>query len=566
MRTAGREATMVQLVKNFFIATKQIVIGNRNYYLWVGFLSLLTLLGISAYFGQINRGLIITAMRDQVSWGLYISNFTFLVGVAAAAVLLVIPAYLYNFKPIKEIVLFGELLAVTAITMCILFIMVDLGQPLRVWHILPVIGAMNFPSSLLAWDVVVLNGYLAINIIVSFYVLYRLSIGKSYKMSIVGPLVLLSIPWAVSIHTVTAFLYNGLAARPFWNASILAPRFLASAFCSGPALMIVLFQIIRRLSDVEIDNKALYKIAELIAYAMGINLFLLGAEIFKEFYSGTIHTAPIEYLYFGLHGHNKLVPWSWFASLLNITAFFLFLFPKSRENFTTLNMACIFVITGVYIEKGMGLVIPGFVPDTLGEIYEYTPTMQEILVTIGIWAMGALIFTFLMKLAIPVYTGKLRFFAKKKEGITAADIMTRRIISVTEQTTVDEIGKLLMAKHISAVPVVDSADKLIGVVSESDVIFQEIEPETQAAEKFADIKLSDSGKTARRGSTAGEIMTTPVISALESASLKELGKIMRQNKIKRLFIADSDNHPVGVVSRVDILRTYENIKESQHDT
>lgn len=403
------------IIRNFFIALKQIFVGGKRYYCWLAFLVFLIFIGASAYVDQLNRGLISTAMRDQVSWGFYISNFTFLVGVAAAAVLLVIPAYIYDFKPIKEIVLFGELLAITAITMCILFIMVDLGQPLRVWHILPVIGAMNFPSSLLAWDVVVLNGYLIINTVVSFYVLYRLSIGKEYKMSVIGPLIILSIPWAVSIHTVTAFLYNGLSSRPFWNASILAPRFLASAFCSGPALMVILFQVIRRLSKVEIDNRALFKISELIAYAMGLNLFLLGAEVFKEFYSGSIHVYPIKYLYFGLHGKTKLVPYIWFATVLNITAFFLFLFPKTRENFFIMNMACVFVIIGVYIEKGMGLVVPGFVPDTLGEVYEYMPTTPEVLVGLGVWAIGALLYTFLLKFAIPVYTGKVRFVTKDQQ-------------------------------------------------------------------------------------------------------------------------------------------------------
>jgi molybdopterin-containing oxidoreductase family membrane subunit len=407
---------MGTLIKNFFIALRQIFIGNRSYYLWVGFLSFFILLGFSAYIDQLNRGLITTAMRDQVSWGLYISNFTFLVGIAAAAVLLVVPAYLYNFKPIKEIVLFGELLAITAISMCVLFILVDMGQPLRVWHILPFIGAMHFPASLLAWDVVVLNGYLAINAIIAFYVLYRLSIGKEYSMAVIGPLIILSIPWAVSIHTVTAFLYNGLSARPFWNASILAPRFLASAFCSGPAIMLVLFQIIRKRSEVEIDNRAIFKIAELIAYAMGINLFLLGAEAFKEFYSGAVDSYSIQYLYFGLHGKASLVPWMWAATLFNITAFFLFLFPKTRENFTTLNMACVLVIMGVYIEKGMGLVVPGFVPDTLGEIYEYSPTASEIIVTMGIWAAGALLYTLLLKFAVPIYTGKLRFETQVQQG------------------------------------------------------------------------------------------------------------------------------------------------------
>jgi Ni/Fe-hydrogenase subunit HybB-like protein len=407
---------MGNMIRNFFVALRQIFIGNKAYYLWVAFLTFFILLGLSAYIDQLNRGLINTAMRDQVSWGMYISNFTFLVGVAAAAVLLVVPAYLYNFKPIKEIVLFGELLAITAICMCLMFILTDMGQPARAWHILPVIGAMHFPASLLAWDVVVLNGYLAINAIIAFYVLYRLSIGKEYSMAVIGPLIILSIPWAVSIHTVTAFLYNGLSARPFWNASILAPRFLASAFCSGPAIMLILFQLIRKLSEVEIDNKAIFKIAELIAYAMAINLFLLGAEVFKEFYSGSNDTYSIRYLYFGLHGKASLVPWMWAASIMNITAFFLFLFPRTRENFTTLNMGCLLIFLGVYIEKGMGLVVPGFVPDALGELYEYSPTTSEIIITMGIWAAGALIYTLLLKFAIPIYTGKLRFETKERPG------------------------------------------------------------------------------------------------------------------------------------------------------
>ena len=399
-------------VKNFFIVLKQVVLGNKYYYAWLCFLGLLISIGAISYGTQLQKGLIVTAMRDQVSWGFYISNFTFLVGLAAAAVLLVVPAYIYNFKPIKEIVLFGELMAVAAITMCILFVVIDMGRIDRLWHVMPFVGRMHFPSSLLAWDIIVLNGYLAINLFISFYALYKMAHSKEYSLQIIKPLIILSIPWAVSIHTVTAFLFNGLSARPFWNASILAPRFLASAFCSGPAVMMIIFQIVRKVSKIEIDNKAIFKIAELVAYAMGINLFLLAAEFFKEFYSGSIHLAPMKYLYFGLHGHNALVPWMWTAMFFNITAFFLFLSPKTRENFFTLNIACVLIIIGVYIEKGMGLSIPGFVPGTLGEIYEYAPTFVEKAVTVGIWATGALIFTLLLKFAIPIYTGELRFYTK----------------------------------------------------------------------------------------------------------------------------------------------------------
>ena len=394
---------------NFFKKTVGMVfLGSKGYYLWCAFL--LTVIGVAMpfYIRQLETGLIVTSMRDQVSWGLYIGNFTYLVGVAAAAVLLVIPSYVYHFNPIKEIVVLGELLAASAIIMCLMFVTADLGRPDRFWHVIPFIGTLSFPKSLLAWDVVVLNGYLVLNTIVPIYILVKTYFGKEPNKKIVIPLVLLSIPWAVGIHTVTAFLYNGLAARPFWNASILAPRFLASAFCSGPALAILIFQVLRKTARMKILNEALFKIAELIAYAMFINLFLLGAEIFKEYYSGTVHLAPMEYLFQGLHGHHPLVPWIWSAMCLNITAFLIFLVPKTRNSLATLNIGCAFIITGVWIEKGLGLIVPGFIPDPLGEIYDYLPNITEIAVSLGIWAFGLLIFTLFMRIAIPIQRGDFR--------------------------------------------------------------------------------------------------------------------------------------------------------------
>jgi len=389
-------------VKGCFTLLRQ---GSKLYYTWIYVLLAFIGIGVAAYVNQVYNGLIVTAMRDQVSWGFYISNFTFMVGVAAAAVLLVIPAYVYQWKPIKEIAILGELVAVSAMVMCLLFVTVDLGRPDRFWHLIPKIGILNFPQSLLAWDVVVLNMYLVLNFSIAGYMLYSYYYQRQPNMKYVTPLLLFSIPAAVSIHTVTAFLYNGLAARPFWNASILAPRFLASAFCSGPAGMILMFQVIRKWTKFRITDQAIFKIAELIAYAMFLNLFLLGAEVFKEYYSDTAHLAPMKYLYQGLHGHSDLVSYIWTATLFNITAFLLFLIPQTRENQVTLNIGCILIFVGVYIEKGMGLVVPGFVPDVLGDFYEYSPTGTEILVTLGIWATGLLVYTMLLRIAIPIMNG-----------------------------------------------------------------------------------------------------------------------------------------------------------------
>ena len=236
----------INAVNNLIKASRYALKGGKLYWGWISALLLIILIGIIYYIKQATGGMIWTNMRDQVSWGFYIANFTFLVGVAAAAVLLVIPAYIYNFKPIKEIVLFGEIMAITALVMCLLFVSTDLGRIDRAWHILPPpIGKMHFPVSLLAWDVLALNGYLILNTLAVVYVLYSRAKGEEYKMSFMWPIVLVSIPWAFSIHTITAFLYAGLPSRPFWNAAVLAPRFIASALCSGPALMLIIFQIIR---------------------------------------------------------------------------------------------------------------------------------------------------------------------------------------------------------------------------------------------------------------------------------------------------------------------------------
>ncbi len=379
--------------------------GSKAYYCWVLSLLVLMAIGATAYIHQLSEGLIVTAMRDQVSWGFYISNFTFLVGVAAAAVLLVIPAYVYHWKPIKEIAVLGELLAISAIVMCLLFVTVDIGRPDRFWHLIPKVGLLNFPQSLLAWDVVVLNTYLALNLTIAVYILYNLYYKREPNKNFTTPLLLLSIPSAISIHTVTAFLYNGLGARPFWNSSILVPRFLASAFCSGPAFMILIFMLVRKYTKFRIEDKAIQKVAELIAYAMFINLLLLGAELFKEFYTDTVHLAPVQYLFFGLEGHSALVPWIWTAMVFNVTAFLIFLIPETRKNNVTLVIGCLLVFTGVYIEKGMGLVIPGFIPDVLHEIYEYAPSGIEMLLSMGIWATGLFVFTMLLRVAIPILNG-----------------------------------------------------------------------------------------------------------------------------------------------------------------
>ena len=397
--------SVIRKVGNFVTGTARMAFlgGNKVYYAWLFLLVVCITQALFAYAHQFERGLISTNMRDSVSWGFYIGNFTFLVGVAAAAVLLVIPAYIYDWKPIKEVVLFGEMLAVASIVMCLLFVLVDMGRPDRFWHLIPGLGHMNLPRSIMAWDSVVLNIYLAINLFVASYLVYCAYYRIPYNRRIVVPLVILSIPMAVSIHTVTAFLYNGMASRPYWNSAIIAPRFIFSAFCSGPALLLILFQILRKVSAFEIKDEAIHKVAELMAYAMALNLFLFGAEVFKEYYSNTHHLVHYEYLFSGLHGKaSPIAPYAWMSLAFAIISFFLFLIPKTRRAPLTMNIGCVMIYFSVYIEKGIALIIPGFTPDQLGQVYAYVPSMIELRVAAGVFGVGFLLFTLMVKVSVAI--------------------------------------------------------------------------------------------------------------------------------------------------------------------
>lgn len=387
---------------------RQLATGGKYYFAWLAALAFAILIGVAGYAHQATTGMIATSIRDQVSWGFYIGNFTFLVGVAAAAVLLVIPAYVYHWGPIKEVVLLGELLAISALAMCLLFITADVGRPDRLLHMAPLLGTPNFPRSLLTWDALVLNVYLILNVTVVLYILFQAYNGREPNKKILVPLVLISIPVSISTHTVTAFLYNGMAARAYWNASILAPRFIASAFCSGPAVMLILFQVLRKTAKIPIKDEAIWKVAELMSYAMFFNLFLLGAEVFKEFYSATEELTHTRFLWFGLGEHKALVPYAWLSLAASVAAFLIFVVPKLRRNWYWLNAGCLLIWAGVYIEKGMGLVIPGFTPDTLGEIYEYTPTLTEWAIAIGIFGVGFLVLTVLVKISVPILVGTFK--------------------------------------------------------------------------------------------------------------------------------------------------------------
>lgn len=393
------------LLRALWLATD----GPWTFYLWLFVLTGIALVGVNAWAHQVALGMGTTGMGDHVSWGLYIANFTFLVGLAAGGVMMVVPAYLYHDRDMHDVVIVGELLAVAAIVMALLFVVADLGRPDRFWHLIPGIGRFNWPLSMLTWDVLVLNGYLLLNLHVCGYLIYTRWLGRVPNPRWYVPFVMLSIVWAISIHTVTAFLYCGLGGRPFWNSALLAPRFLASAFVTGPAFIVLTLQVIARSGQIRVPPRAIETVLSIMRVTMLVNLFMVACEIFTEFYTGGTHTSAARYLYFGLHGHYELVPWIWSAIALNLLAVLIVFVRPLSERRWLLNVGLVMTFVGIWIEKGMGLIIPGFIPSTLHELIPYSPSVNEWRVTAGIWAFGLMVFTIALKVGLQAMTGRERW-------------------------------------------------------------------------------------------------------------------------------------------------------------
>ena len=372
--------------------------GSKKYYGWMVALLAVIGIGFDYYMLQLQFGLGITGMSRDVTWGFYIAQFTFLVGVAASAVMVVLPYYLHNYKAFGRIAIMGEFLAVSSVVMCMLFVFVDMGQPMRVLNTI----LHPTPNSVLFWDMMVLSGYLFLNIIIGWNVLEAERNGVA-PQKWVKPLIYISIPWAVSIHTVTAFLYCGLPGRGFWLTAILAPRFLASAFASGPALLILLCLLVRKLTKFDPGEEQIQTLSKIATYGLILNVFFLLCEVFVVFYSRIPeHMDHFKYLFVGLHGHGVLVPWMWTSALLMVVAIILMVNPATRRNEPVLAVACVLIFFGTWIDKGLGMISGGFVPSPLHHVNEYVPTVPEIIITLGVYAIGVFILTALYKIAVSV--------------------------------------------------------------------------------------------------------------------------------------------------------------------
>ncbi|MCS7149305.1 MAG: polysulfide reductase NrfD [Caldimicrobium sp.] len=377
--------------------------GGVWYWLWL--LLLVSFIGLAFYFWlqEHHHGAgMLTGLHRDLTWGFHIGQLAFFVGVAASAVMIVLPYYFHNYKEFGKITVLAEFLAVGAVIIAMLSVFVVMGQPTRVLYVI-----LNpTPNSLIFWDLTVLSTYLFLNLLCGWMVLHSEYKGTKYP-SWLKPFIYWAILWGPSIHIVTAFLLQGLPGRHYWLTAIMAPRFLASAFSAGPALLIVIALLLKKIANFNVGDKAIQTISKIVIYAFIINLLFLFFEVFTAFYSGIhSHMAPFLYLFFGYEGHREWVPVMWASMILGIVGLVLLLIPSLRRSETTLTLGAISIFLSVWIEKGVALMVGGFTPNVFETVTPYKPTIPEIMIATGVWSLGLLIITVLYKITLSVYESK----------------------------------------------------------------------------------------------------------------------------------------------------------------
>ncbi len=372
--------------------------GGKGYWTWVLVLGAGIGVGFLAYVYQWKEGFWVTGMSRNVSWGFYISQFTFLVGVAASVLMVVLPLYLHDFKAFGQIAILAQFMAVGALLMSLLFIFSDLGMPMRVLNV----SLHPTPHSMLFYDTIFLPGFLLLNLVIGWTALgaEKRDVPPAWWLK---ALIYLSLPWAVIMHTVTAFIYAGTPGRGFWMTAIMAPRFLVTAFAAGTALLIILSMVLKAAARYEVREPAVQKLVTILIYTLTINVFFLGVEYYTAFYSHVpSYAETFRYLFLGIDGNTALVPWYWTMNVTILAAIALLAVPGTRKSRPRLATACILALIGLWIDKGFVLVPAAFIPNVFGRITEYPPSRVELTLSAGIYCLGILVVTALYKVVVSV--------------------------------------------------------------------------------------------------------------------------------------------------------------------
>ena len=368
----------------------------KRYKVLAAILAVVVAVGVGCWVYQLIFGLTVTGMNNGTSWGLYITNFMFFVGLSAGGLIVASSASVFHITKFKAVALPAIILSTVCICAAGMFVLIDLGGIQRVWRILT---GPN-PTSPLLWDVCVITCYLIINV---FYLVF-MTRGNQHAVSIVSRFAL---PCAILVHSVTAWIFE--AAKEGWYTAIMAPIFVASAMDSGLALLLVVLGVLKKAGIYDTSRELMAMLAGLLCTCVAVDAFFIFCEVLTMAYPGAAGAETLALLTTG-----PTAPFFWFEIICGLVIpFCILVFAKNRQSAVLINVACVLIVVGVFCKRVWLLFTAFIVPNVMGApgiisgsseaahatgtasfavLSSYAPTPIEILVVAGVISLVILAF------------------------------------------------------------------------------------------------------------------------------------------------------------------------------
>jgi Ni/Fe-hydrogenase subunit HybB-like protein len=393
--------------------------------IWTGALLLIALVGAYAYYRQLRYGLVVTNMRDYVSWGIYISNFVFFVAISLVGSLITAIFRLANVKWATPLTRIAEIIAVSAIVFASLIIIVDMGRPERFLNLV-IHGRIQSP---IMWDVIVITTYFCISLLLLYMpllpdlkILLRFkeksgkTLNKLYKFqgsfwkgtaeqfkisdNAITILCIAIIPVAFSIHTVTSWLF-ATTYRPGWDSTNFGAYFISGAFLVGAGGVVVAMYVFRKfyrlekyITEMHFDKMGrIVVLLSLLYLYFNINEYMVPA--FKMKKSEESHLMEL------FTGDYAIM--FWFAIIIGlIVPIIVLLFKKGRKPLPMFIIG-IMVVVGAWFKRYL-IVTPTllnpFLPmqEVPKSYHYYFPSWEEWAIAMGSLAGALLVITFFARI------------------------------------------------------------------------------------------------------------------------------------------------------------------------
>ena len=372
--------------------------GGRGMNIGIAVAAAVTAIGLALWIWQLSQGLALTNMRNLDSWGLYITNFMFLVGLSAGGLIISSVPRAFGIAGFGGISKIAVWTSICCTVLAIGFVVIDLGQPLRLWELF----AYSNLSSPLMWDIIVLAVYLILSIGYLWATLRAEAGGVSpVALRVISVVALVC---AVLVHSVTAWIFGLQAGRAMWHTALLAPWFVSSALVCGVALVLVAVIALRRAGYLELDQKNVVKMLKLLGVFVMVDLYFFGCDLLTEGFPGGEGANVVAMLTSG-----ALAPFFWAEIVLCAFTAVVAFVPALRRN-GLIVVASLAAIVAIFCKRvqllvggfqlpnldypavvsGSGLTDAGAATQALGGSMVYFPSPIEFGIVLGVFGLGAL--------------------------------------------------------------------------------------------------------------------------------------------------------------------------------